>query len=286
MEIENIDYVVCPICKQKVKRIVSSGHLRKHKMTIKDFKEQFPNQVLSCANYNKKLSTSQLGKIVTQKTRKKISKRNKGKKAWNKGLTKETDERVKRYGENTSKTRKLLLRSGKLIHNSLGQKRSLVARKNISDAHIGQISTKKNKTFEELYGKERAKIIKNKIAKKARIQRAREIKRDHNRPSPGYNIKACKWFKSFDAKNNTEGRYAVYGGGEYCIKELGYWLDYINFDIKLIIEWDEPHHYDNKDNLEEKDIKRQKEIQKIFPGFFFKRIKEDSLNEETTRYME
>jgi hypothetical protein len=89
---------------------------------------------------------------------------------------------------------------------------------------------------------------------------------------PGYNKTACEYFKKFDEEHNTKGRYAMYGGGEYKIEELGYFVDYINFDLKLIIEWDEPRHYVNG-QLRDKDIIRQEEIQKLYPYFEFRRIK-------------
>jgi very-short-patch-repair endonuclease len=60
------------------------------------------------------------------------------------------------------------------------------------------------------------------------------------------------------------------------VKELGYWLDYINFEKKLIIEWDERSHYKNN-KLKEKDVLRQNAIQKVFPDFQFSRIQENTL---------
>lgn len=89
---------------------------------------------------------------------------------------------------------------------------------------------------------------------------------------PGYNKKACEYFKRFDEENNTKGQYAT-NGGEHYIKELSYWVDYINFEKKLIIEWDEEKHYEN-DKLKQKDVLRQKAIQKVFPDFQFSRIRE------------
>jgi len=64
----------------------------------------------------------------------------------------------------------------------------------------------------------------------------------------------------------------MYGGGEYHIRKLGYFLDYINFYKKIIIEWDESYHFDEEGKLREKDVIRQKEIQKVFPDFKFIRF--------------
>lgn len=120
--IENIDFIICPICQECIKRICSSGHLRKHKMSLEEFKNLYPNQILCCENYSKKLSEWQIGKIIKEETRKKISDSNKGQEAWNKGLTKENDEKIEKYGKSISKTRLEKLKNGEMIHNSLGQK--------------------------------------------------------------------------------------------------------------------------------------------------------------------
>lgn len=57
---------------------------------------------------------------------------------------------------------------------------------------------------------------------------------------------------------------------------MGYYLDYVNDDLKLIIEWDEVAHYKNG-KLLEKDIKRQNKILSSdeFKNYIFLRIKEN-----------
>jgi very-short-patch-repair endonuclease len=50
------------------------------------------------------------------------------------------------------------------------------------------------------------------------------------------------------------------------------WVDYINFEKKLIIEWDEKYHLREKKKM--KDITREKEIKELFPDFKFVRIQE------------
>jgi len=133
----------------------------------------------------------------------------------------------------------------------------------------------KGKTFIDLHGENEA----NQIRKKLRIARIKQIEKNYpnEKYQPNYNPKACEFFKSFDETNNTKGFYAMYGGGEYLIKELGYSPDYINFDLKLIIEVDEKHHFNENGNLRLKDIQCQKEIQELFPHYEFRRIKEENL---------
>lgn len=98
---------------------------------------------------------------------------------------------------------------------------------------------------------------------------------------PNYNPVACRHFEAFDkrfAKLGCPTGYYATNGGEFYIKELGYFLDYFNPDLKLIIEWDEPGHYDREGNLNKKDIQRQREIQEIYPDFRFVRIKQETFN--------
>lgn len=96
--------------------------------------------------------------------------------------------------------------------------------------------------------------------------------------SPNFNVKACEYFKKFDEEHNTKGQYALYGGGEYYINDLGYWLDYINHDKKIIIEVYEKHHY-HAGLLKDKDVKREEEIKGLFADYKFVGINEDNLEE-------
>ena len=100
---------------------------------------------------------------------------------------------------------------------------------------------------------------------------------------PRSNVTACEFFKRFDKDFDTRG---YYGSEEYRIKELGYFPDYINFDLKLIIEWDEERHYNADGNLKEDDIQRQKEIQERFSDFRFVRIREKFQRELDYSFME
>jgi hypothetical protein len=90
---------------------------------------------------------------------------------------------------------------------------------------------------------------------------------------PTFNKSACEFFEKFDLTHDTSGRYAT-NSGEFYIKELGYWVDYINFDLKLIIEWNENKHYKNG-SLNDRDVKRQKEILQIFSEYDFVQLKHD-----------
>ncbi len=72
----------------------------------------------------------------------------------------------------------------------------------------------------------------------------------------GYNDLACDYFQWLNMWMGWEGKHAL-NGGEHTI--LGYWLDYYEPTMNMVIEWDEENHYRNN-KLQEKDIQRQKEI--------------------------
>ena len=108
--------------------------------------------------------------------------------------------------------------------------------------------------------------------KKISISHEARIAANYGIAYPNYNPRACEYFKKFDEENETQGRYAMYGGGEFKIEELGYYPDYINFELKLIMEWDEKAHFTSKGRLKQEDINRQMEIMEQFPDFEFRRV--------------
>lgn len=176
---------------------------------------------------------------------------------------------------------------------------------------------RKNKTYEEIYGEEKAKIIKEKFSKrinseesnnkrkiscknsgcglynKGRIPsletRLKISKTTKNKPKteehklkirlsslkyikktlelngqklvPKFNIKACEIFDKISEKENTFIQHAL-NGGEFHIKELGYWVDGYDAQNNIVYEFDERHHFDIFGNLKEKDLIREQIITK------------------------
>ena len=82
---------------------------------------------------------------------------------------------------------------------------------------------------------------------------------------PIYNKTACKIFDEINKEMGWNGRHAE-NGGEFCIKELGYWVDYYEPTLNLVIEYDETRH---KYKIE-KDKKRQVEIETLLRCKFFR----------------
>ena len=78
--------------------------------------------------------------------------------------------------------------------------------------------------------------------------------------TPFYNSNGCKYFEKLMLETNTHIQHAE-NGGEYYIKELGYWVDGYDKENNIVYEYDEKKHFNLDGTLKEKDIKRQKEIE-------------------------
>ncbi|MCX6705172.1 MAG: hypothetical protein NT162_02435, partial [Candidatus Woesebacteria bacterium] len=177
---------------------------------------------------------------------------------------------------------------GRTYEERVGLEKAAKIKKQISRTLTGHKSHRKGLTMEKEYGEKKAGEIKNCIGintskamqnptvkRKLKIIFLKRKKQNYDIYFPNYNPHACEFFKSYDEQHGTKGQFAMYGGGEYYIDELNYWVDYFNPEIKLIMEYDEPYHYDKNGNLNKKDIQRQNEIQALFPDFKFERIKEE-----------
>lgn len=201
-----------------------------------------------------------------------------GKVGWSKGLTKETDKRIARSSVNSRG--QIAWNKGRKATEEERKKNSMVIKKYLRD------NPDRLKSFiEEAKKRSQDPKIKDKISKsvtelwqdskyrkKLRLSHMERIRRQDHHPS--YNETSCIFFKQFDEDFGTQGQYAT-NGGEYYVKELGYWVDYINFELKLIMEWDEREHYNAEGSLKERDVRRQREIQDHFLDFLFVRIREE-----------
>jgi len=91
---------------------------------------------------------------------------------------------------------------------------------------------------------------------KIRLGGIEAYKRKHavNIPSPRINPTACKLFGEIESKFGLDGIYFSKSGYEFFIKELGYWVDYYEPNLNLVIEFYERHH--NKPDRRLKDFTR------------------------------
>lgn len=291
--IENVDFVICPICKNQFKQITTK-HLKHHNITIDEFKIKYPkNKLLSEKTFSKR---SEMAKNIKHFS-------------FNKGKT-----NIEIYGEQKAKEI-----SEKSRISNTGKKRSLETCKNISKSHIGKKLSKEHKikisnglkgkmkgiSYIEIHGEEKAKEICEKISKskkgrslsekhKYKIslggkgrkhsnefkerQRQYAIERIENNKgySANYNPDAIPIFQEFKKMHNLTNCYFARNPHEWHVKGTTYSLDFIDFDLKLIIEVDEKHH--EKPIQKAKDEIRENKIKELFPDFIFLRFKEKEMN--------
>jgi hypothetical protein len=96
--------------------------------------------------------------------------------------------------------------------------------------------------------------------RKLRIARINEISRDKfdgNQIFPSYNRKACEIIDEYGHRNEYNFIHAM-NGGEYYIKELGYWVDGYDIEKNVVVEYYENWH--NFDNFRIKGESRRIEI--------------------------
>jgi len=107
-------------------------------------------------------------------------------------------------------------------------------------------------------------IIKSRLKLLKRLQK--NLKNGYQ-ITPNFNPKACKIFNNISEKKNIHIQHAM-NGGEFYIKELGYWVDGYDKENNTVYEFDEKYH----DFQKEKDIIREQEIINLL-GCEFIRIK-------------
>ncbi len=92
---------------------------------------------------------------------------------------------------------------------------------------------------------------------------------------PNYSYASNKFFHMLNYAFGWNGVYAE-NGDEYCVKDLKYYLDYYEKDNKIIIEYDEQYH----NNQKEKDSVRQERIESKLKPELFLRFEDKYMNYE------
>ena len=95
--------------------------------------------------------------------------------------------------------------------------------------------------------------------RKIRVTRLKNIKKRSGQVMPNYNPGSIPLIEKYARENGLDFQHAE-NGGEYHIKELGYFLDAYDKERNIVLEVDEKHHYDVSRNLKDKDVTRQNEI--------------------------
>lgn len=158
---------------------------------------------------------------------------------------------------------------------NIGRKRSAEARAKQSLSISGKNHYAYGKTYEELFGEEKAKELKETHNKKIRVTILNNINKhllNGGQAQPYYNPKACEYFNQLMKENGIYIQHAE-NGGEYHIKELGYFVDGYDEKNNVVYEFDEKRHFHCDGSYKIKDVNRQKEIEKYL-NCSFVRIKE------------
>jgi len=126
-----------------------------------------------------------------------------------------------------------------------------------SDSRNKKLSDKMKEQWEDLNSVFNSDLRRKKI----RIAAIKRIEDRYGQAVPNYNPDACKLIDEYGKENGYNFQHAE-NGGEHHIKKLGYWVDGYDKEKNVVIEVDESFHFDYNGDLKEKDIIRQKEIEK------------------------
>lgn len=144
-------------------------------------------------------------------------------------------------------------------------------RKNLSKANTGKTHSDeaKRKMSMSRLGRKLSDETKKKIAdgnrgkkyssdniKNMRLAALNRIHNNVGQMFPSYNPTACRIIEEYGKRNGYNFQHAE-NGGEFYIKELGYWVDGYDKEKNTVIEYYEMYHHKDK---EQKDLQRQQQI--------------------------
>lgn len=134
-------------------------------------------------------------------------------------------------------------------------------KKILSNKFIGHgIPNSHNK---EAIEKRRIKLIGKKASdetkRKMRISAINHIIKNNGGICTMHNINACIYLDNLSKENGWNLKHAL-NGGEFFVKNLGYFVDGYDVNNNIVVEFDEKLHYNKDGSLKNKDIIRQNEI--------------------------
>jgi hypothetical protein len=104
----------------------------------------------------------------------------------------------------------------------------------------------------------------------AAIERISIAKFNGNQMMPNYNISSISILEEIAKEMGITDLQHAENGGEFFIKELGYFVDGYSKEKNVILEYDEPHHFNSDGSLKESDVIRQKEIEEYLKCEFIR----------------
>lgn len=241
-------------------KICEYGCEKEGKYQFKNGKWCCSKTYYECISYREKISLA--NRNPSKETKEKMSKVQRGK-----ILSEEHKKKISKANKNPSKeARKKMSEANK------GKIHSEEHKKKLSEAHKGQIVSEETRKKISETLKNPSKEMRKKMSKaqkgrkhskesrkKMRLAAINRIKKNSGQISPNYNPEACKLIEKYGIRNGCDFQHAE-NGGEFYIKELGYWVDGYDREKNIVIEIDESHHFDFDGNLNIKDLERQQEI--------------------------
>lgn len=158
-----------------------------------------------------------------------------------------------------------------IVERNIGKKPSDDVRRKMSEKAKSRnpiSDDTRNKMSESQTGRKRS----DDTRKKQRISAINRIEKNKGQCFPNFNPNACILFDNIMKEKKINIQHAK-NGGEFYIKELGYWVDGYDEENNIIYEFDERRHFDKNGELLERDKIRQREIEDLL-GCKFIRIKE------------
>lgn len=181
---------------------------------------------LSGEEWYKAMAHVDMGKAWRGKKNPGLSERMKGKLPWNTGLTRETDERLDRISKMKEGIPRTDIVKRKISKNRKGKNKGPRNTNDIRKIRLGN------------------------------IQYIERIKLNGGQLIPRYNISSIPIIEQKAKELGITDLQHAENGGEYYIKELGYWVDGYSKEKNIVIEYVEKWHK----RQTKKDMRRQNEI--------------------------
>lgn len=105
--------------------------------------------------------------------------------------------------------------------------------------------------------------------RKMRLSKIGHIKNRNGGIAPRYNKMSVEYFRQMEERFGWNGLYAT-KNGEFYIQTLGYFVDYYEPTRNIVVEYDEPKHYNVDNTLRTKDVDRMNEIVQHLKCQFFR----------------
>jgi hypothetical protein len=104
---------------------------------------------------------------------------------------------------------------------------------------------------------------------KQRVSTLNYLSKTKGQITPRYNIHSIPIIEKYGIQHGYTFQHAE-NGGEFHIKELGYFVDGYDVEKNVVIEIDESHHFNSDGSLKEHDLIREDEIKKLLDCKFIR----------------